>query len=873
MSTYCKYISSRSSISGRPAPVAGGVRGRLSALTLLVGASAFSGCAAEEPAPEAPLQLETQFVERAGSPLPRLPPAVGEDESRALLTSFDWRETEPLLEYNRDGSPALHYVMIYVDDRQKVAELEEMQLHHAYSPLLQSERSRWKGMRGQMTPSGDGRGVFAFAFIPGVVYNMIRTSALEGEVLYQAILPRELPLEALNDEGSISYEQLGAAGFRYDGQPLPSFTSSEGVGQAGQPLVILTARTAMKAVAEAAIEAARLAAKAVGNRDRNGLIFGVGAAGTAHYYVDLNLMNTDSLFGGDSSDPATPDSTPMRRAWGEGRGDEIYLEDVRVSIWSHGDSTVLWLPTLFDGHTDDEGKVHIEVAKDREIDSFCVAVENDAAELTELLTEVEMCDFDLDVIDNRSAVFIDVDVQHSYFNVLAQLSEGRAYLEEVVGYTPYKTDVLVGPIADMLGSVGSAAFVPCLGFPNVSADALVAAILAPIALVSPSTAAFLGSMTPIMAVDMVLGSDSVKSSRGVATHEYGHFVMCSMLFDEAVWKISTTWTSAVVSRLSAGTSPSADADASYTMEAFADFFAGQVAGAANYADVSPLESGSMDYCVASDDRCFDQNMVESNDFHGELGRVLTTMHDAFDGWARHEGNVPSNADVWEDDGAGLYTPASISSGNAYDESVKLPGHALRTLVGRMGAIDEDSLMSGLAATIREEGYDWCDACEVFALHDSRSSTGTREEKYITCEMAPIAGWLGAAPDATDPTSCNFRACPEGMGLTVDGCVTCGEGTVSDGRSPCEECPDGSVVVDNQCVSCDAAGTCTPTCPGRTGLDANGECVDCAVDEVSVDSQCEPCPAGMLVDPVANECVVDCPPGTAPQNGACAPIVL
>lgn len=845
---------------------------RSTAGLLLLAAVISSGCAVSAPPPEPALELTTRFVDTPEAPMARLAPTVGVEESAALLAGFDWHATTPLREYGEDGAPALHYVMVYVDDREKVEDLVEMHLHHAYSPLLASERAQWRGMVGQMTPSGDGRGVFAFAFMPGAVYNSIRDFALQDVVLFRAIFPREMPAEALDEGGAISYEQLAAAGFQYNGMPWTAGEEeapAEEVAGQGQALVILTARVAMKAVSELATEAARLVARALGGRDRDGLLFGLGAAGTADYHVGLNLMNTDPAFGGGPDDSAGRQSTPMRRAWGEGRGDEVYLEGVRVSIWSRGDGTVLWLPTLFEGHTDDHGDVHIEVAKNRTIRSLCVASENDAAEITELLTEVEVCGFDLDVTDWTSAVFIEVDVQHSYFNLLAQMTEGQRYLEDVVAYSPYKADVLVGPLADMLGSTP---FAPCLGFPNVSADALVTAILGSVALVSPSTAAFLATITPLLAVDLVLSGDEVKWSRAFASHEYGHFAMCSMLFDEAVWKISTTWTAAVVRRLAAGDDPSADDDTAYALEAFADFFSAQVTGGVNYSAISPAISGPMNYCLASDNDCLEENHVDGGDFHAEVRRVLTTLHDAFDGWGRFHGDVPSNGDVWTTDGAGFYTPAPVGVGNAWDDEVRLSGPALRSFVRNMGSIGEDSMMTALADTMRDAGYDWCEACVVFALHSRASTSGTREEMYIECENAPIAGWLGTTPQPTAPSSCNFRGCVPGMGLTPEGCVECAEGVVSDGRSPCVECPFGSVVIDNQCAACDTLGSCETRCPGHSGLNASGVCEDCAFNEVSVLSQCESCPSGTFADSNANLCVADCPPGTVPEMGGCFHVV-
>src|SRR5206468_1295257 len=182
-----------------------------------------------------------------------------------------------------------------------------------------------------------------------------------------------------------------------------------------------------------------------------------------------------------------------------------------------------------------------------------------AAEISNFLTEIEVCDFksftEGKIDDLKSDSNLTVGIQDGYFNVLAQATEARAYLGDVVGYTPHQAVILVGTIADLMGSFGTgASFTPCLGFPNVSADAIVAGVLAAITLVNPTTAATLGAITPLMAVDMVLPSNGASTpfaqisvdSRGVPTHEYGHFITCSMLYDSSFTKISGTWTGAVV---------------------------------------------------------------------------------------------------------------------------------------------------------------------------------------------------------------------------------------------------------------------------------------------------------------------------------------
>src|SRR5690606_20266402 len=144
------------------------------------------------------------------------------------------------------------------------------------------------------------------------------------------------------------------------------------------------ARAALEAVAEAAVDVVRAIAIALGNADRDGLLFGFGAAGTAQLVLTLDVRDTDAAFGG----------TSMRRAWGAGLGAPVMLPGVRVSVWSRGDATVLGLPTLFQATTDADSVAVLRLAKGRKVNQLCIATENYAAEITDLLTEIEVCDFE-----------------------------------------------------------------------------------------------------------------------------------------------------------------------------------------------------------------------------------------------------------------------------------------------------------------------------------------------------------------------------------------------------------------------------------------------------------------------------------------------
>jgi hypothetical protein len=840
---------------------------------------------------------ETKNGEEVG--LPALEPAISRADARAIVDGFSWERTTPLTELTDDGEPALYYAAIYVKNRQEVRYLDDARIHHTLLPLFEHERARWRGQKGRMSPSTDGVGQFIFAIVPGRIYNLIREYALRGDALFSVIHLLDVPEPVRDSHGALRYDSLAQAGFRYRNMD-PTHDASPTTGSTGtqqQGLIILTARLALKVVAEAAEELPRLIARAAGNRDRNGLIFGWGAAGTAHMHVTLALRDTDEQFGGvlgpagSSPDP----SRRMQRAWGKEAGQYVELPGVRVSVWSHGDATVLWLPTLFEGTTDAFGQTDIAVAKDRNVREICIATENEAAEVTDFLTEIEVCDFksftEGKIDDLKFDTSLTVGIQDSYFNVLAQATEGRAYLRDVVGYTPHQAVILVGTIADLMGSFGTgAAFTPCLGFPNISADAMVAALLGVIAIGSPGAAVALGAITPLMAVDMVLPTHGAITtpahpfvqasldSRGVPTHEYGHFATCSMLYDSSVTKISGTWTSAVIERIGSGAVPPASASKAYDIEAFADFFAGQVAGGVNYftpANSYP-KSLDMSFCEA-DLQCLDVNRAARTDFFEQVARVATTLHDAFDGqfqWLPGVVDRPDDGDAWIKD-SGLLTYSSVKNGNGYDEPIALRGTNIRKLIDRIDGFGETSVMQTLASIILEEGYTWCEACQLFALHDDKLAGGTLADKYAVCGMSPITGWLGPVPNPQSPTSCNFTMCP--LGSIVDfltkTCVACPPGTISVDGFRCEACPPGTTVIDNVCRTCDSQGNCDLACAGRQVPD-NGVCVDCPFAEIAVNGTCQPCPAGQLR--YENTCVTTCPPGgdaLRTDRGVCEYIFL
>lgn len=841
---------------------------RLSLLTLLavvLVALVAAGCGGDVvPEPEhvthASLALRSEKQDGREVGLPWLDPAIARPEAEGLRNAFSWASTTPLRELDADGAPALYYAAIYIASREERAVLDLAQIHHSFMPLFSHEQDKWHGKRGKIAASTDGKGAFLFTVIPGKIYNLIRQWALDGDPLFAAVVLRPIPQPMQNAQGSLSYQELAKARFRYRGMdPIRPAANGEKTGTTKQKLILSTARAALKAIAEAAEEVVRDIAIELGNIDRDGTLFGWGAAGSVKLRLTLEVHDTDPSFGGNV----------MRRAWGTQAGTPVQLPGVRVSVWSHGDGTVLWLPTLFEATTNAASVAELNLAKDRGVRQLCIATENEAAEITDLLTEVEVCDFEDDVnksIDNlKYDTWATVTVQDGYFNILAQATEGRAYLRDVVGYTPHQATINVGFIADAMGKVGTGApFMPCLGFPNLSADVLVLDFLgwiAAIPVIGPPLAVTLAAATPLLAVDGFFPEGDAMNSRGAATHEYGHFAMCSMLYDANASYITTSWTNAVFSRISSGGAlPSATESPAYDIEAFADFFAGQVVGGTNYFKPGTLTSGIMSYCDvnASDPtNCLDRNFATQSSFTDQVGRVATTLHDAFDGDRYNSSfvNQPGNGNVWTSS-SGTFVYGNSRNGDKYDEPVLLPGAAIRTFVGKLSSLDQTKFMTSLAETIRQNGYNWCDACRVFSIHQGVDPTAAAADHYAACAQAPLSTWLGPAPDTTSPTSCNFSQCPYPLVQVGPSCQACAANQISVNGTTCLTCPPEAQVVDNKCEQCNAAGVCQPYCLERQHMVGN-VCEDCQWAEISVNGQCQPCPPGQYR--YENTCVTTCPP--------------
>jgi hypothetical protein len=260
------------------------------------------------------------------------------------------------------------------------------------------------------------------------------------------------------------------------------------------------------------------------------------------------------------------------------------------------------------------------------------------------------------------------------------------------------------------------------------------------------------------------------SERIIATHEYGHFVLCNLLDNTDAVGFAVAYDEAAASGFITGQSPSAAG--SVMNEAFADLIASQVTGATDYAfpNGSGINSTSQEaFCLATDSTCIEANTMnaDSQSFNDEVLRAVSLYTDAFDGRTfPPDANVPTNGNQWSGAKDMMGTIISVTqAGNPglsnSDESVALTGSAFGGWMGHVLArgtlLREDSMFGGLSDTMIDQGYSWCQRCQVFQLH-------TQVNGQATCPAA----WVGPRPTTTlsgmtVPITCSYDmgGCPQG----------------------------------------------------------------------------------------------------------------
>ncbi len=642
-------------------------------------------------------------------------------ESAEVLRLFDWRDTQALPE-GTEAEPALYHMNLLIAGGDPLAEqgFRTMGMHVQAQPIFYQELEGWNDAQA-LARTCDGTvveeigpvatrarsirpvtpvrpvvecvplGRWYFAAVSGRIYNEIRTRMLEqigrGETPgVPALVFRRIPVAAGVAVGVtrhvLNYVYLGQQGFEFNAI-RQCFELEDGtrVCQIQQELLGWLARKVGHWVVElgdAVVEGVR---SAIGRITR--LI-----KGEVTLDLDFRLLNTDPAFG---------TNEVMRSGWS---GQELKLADVRVEVRQG-------LAGFYE-NTDANGHVRLKVAKNADT-KVCVQLDNDTAEVTEFLIEKTVC------VANIGKFTADaqrtIDARHNYLNTLAAMSDAREYLRQVAGFTMPKITVLVGGEADEL-AVQDRSFAPCMG----RAPSLLGVGTDLLGLLGPAWLAVGVATEFTFSVDIVLqpGDDR---SRGVPVHEYGHTVMCEMLLRQGLDAFEITWTDVII----ATSSQTADNQASYLNEAFADFITAQVLGGTNYfSTVNAIASESVNYCPAGGS-CVENNFKSRSDFKSQVARIVSTLHDAFDGHAAGAG--PNDASHWLP--SLPFAHAFAIDSDANDEVVALAGSDLRALFEHWDArgtlLREDNFMGGLADLAEERGYAEADVCALFALHDASAT--------------------------------------------------------------------------------------------------------------------------------------------------------
>jgi hypothetical protein len=628
------------------------------------------------------------------------------EESSQVLSEFDWEETIPVSEDTggQVPQPFIYYMNILVEDDITVPELKDFGVHMQDTPIFPEELSGWHD--GLMLAKENNQiiGRWHFAVIPGQLYNMIREQSISdiqaGKAPpIRAVVFRKIPVQAaiklgpIIDEHQLSYQYLGERGFEFNATSNESKCFEHNglqVCQTRQPLIGWLVRKLVNFAYDFGTDMADGIRSIIG-------AYKTAVKGEVSLALQFNMLNMDEAFGL---------NLPMHSGWSN---QEIFLKGVKVHVRQG--------LAGFYGTTDDQGRVTIQVAKN-ENTKVCVQAENKYAQLTTFVGRKIVC---LESIGKLTAnESRTIDASHRYLNVLAQITDAAEYMDTVANHKMAKITVLVGDMANSL-AVDDRAFTPCMGrapsLIGIYTDAFSA--LVPYLLVVSAGTEF------VLSVDIVL-PDAGTRSRGVATHEYGHAIMCDMFLNEGLLAFENVWTDVIVGSAFQST----DFPASIIAEGFADYITSQVVGGTNYFPPSDyMTSLEVHYCDAQM-ACMDEDFTQSNvsdlgnhkpEFKAQIRWLTSILHDAFDGHT--ETTKPNDGSHWyKSSGSASIIPISGNDSDLNDESITLDGSALVELFKNWVDTGYHTTFSGflgaLAITLSDHNYSEYEICNLFALHSN-----------------------------------------------------------------------------------------------------------------------------------------------------------
>jgi hypothetical protein len=621
-------------------------------------------------------------------------------ESLEVLASFEWHDTHPLPEGTPEA-PALYYMNILLEEETTVMALRQLGLHVQADPLFVPELTGYTDASTLIYGSSSlPAGRWYFAVVSGAVYNALRTDSIasvergEGANIPAMVL-RRIPVSAARFGSAyrLSPVHLTENGFEHNGLPRQVCFPYDG-GEACQIQQELGGWIARKVIT-ISYEALDYAAEAT--RDLLGQV-SRRLEGEVNLTVQFRLLNTDPLFM-----PNRSANSFLTSGWS---GQELYLANTKVRIRQGY--------TSFSGKTNSTGRISLPISKNNAT-GICFELDSEFVKITQHVATKELCVHSADS-GYATSHEMEIQVKDSRANVFAQVNDAGRYLKTVFGHTPAKMTMLIGDAADRLATQ-DVAFAGCMGrIPNLvlsgAADVLLG-FLHPTLITGSLSAEYLYS------VDIVLPRDN-EASRGVATHEYGHAAMCSLL---GAGHVQTAWTQVILQ--SATHAP--NDEASYIAEAFADFITAQVAGGTNYFAVpDSRESLGVNYADRDGDG-LEHNYTDADlsgslkpEYHAKVRRVAALLHDAFDG---HNGAAtqPNDAQHWDYDYTDSYLVHETSNGTAADDDpVSLDGRCLPRIFQRWreqaSLLSEGTFLRALAQTMIANGATRDETCEVFKKH-------------------------------------------------------------------------------------------------------------------------------------------------------------
>lgn len=677
------------------------------ALVAALGCGGTSDPMVEPSGPDAVWVEDFEAMSDPNGDLPLLPPPITSEETAELRESFQWTDTAPVAETNPAGRPALFYALVFLRNQ---AELESMRLMGLYldaMPIFDEELVRYDGLAGVLQFEGDGEGSFAYTVLPGEVYNQLRDIALVGEPAFDSIILVDSPVsEAVLSDGSLSYEFLAGRGFTY------GFSDEElGTAPAERGADVGRATEALGGRLQRVVQ--RVARRVVNTVRRGFAEVREFFAGSRRFSVRIGV-NTNSVFAFGSGRFL---ESPLRRAWGANQGREITIPGVQVQVRNN--------MNINTGRLDENGYLEMRVPKGR-LYSLSILLKNHAAVVTSGgFWETRIALFRRNNYDDRTSwIHFAGALSDSRVHVLAQMTGAQRFVNTVWGYSPRPAIVSRGPLNRALD--GATAAAPCLSFFGLGTQSAGHGRGAAV----PFSA--LGRFTDI---DILMAGDDA-NSRVTPTHEYGHFIMCNVLYEEKRRDFARAWGEVIQDSASGG-----GGEAATIAEGWADFFSNQVAGGLEKFGLSftagERPSGTEDFiCNAAANHllapCMEDNIggvagafpdgqffpglpTTSND--GKTARVATILTDMVDGH-NGTGDHHHNGAVWVFDRAGDITGLGWVP-HAGDESVVTSGRGLVDLIGIWSDRSNRLLNAhffNAAALVMDETSTPEEVCELFAIH-------------------------------------------------------------------------------------------------------------------------------------------------------------